>query len=199
MRSGLRALALGAVVLAPLSSGCRTLDRFDTGESEAYCGNIVQSVVREGFTPALRLRIRLDTDHLASAPGTLTTNDDVDNPDTPDDERGDCAPQKLFDETPMLVTEEVLHDPISTFDFGTGRDHNFFAWSQSSCKGPIFTVVSLMKNDDVEVRLMRAPFPKLADAGAADAGAAVETDRGGFAVFQLTRQNRECLNPSKPK
>ena len=80
----------------------------------------------------------------------------------------------------------VADDPLSTFDFGTGRDHNFFAWAQSSCQGQFLVVVSLMKDDDVEVRLMAPPGPINPQTGA-------PFERPQFAVFLLNRQKDDCL------
>ena len=171
---GKRVLGLCALVL--LASGCHTLDRFDTKDGEAYCGNIVSAAfVQEGFTAGLRLRLTMDTDKLDSVPGTLTTDDA---------ETGPCKPEPRLHAAPMRVTEAMLHDPLSTFDFGTGRDENFMAWVDSSCEGPMLAVVSLMRNDDVEVRLMKPG--KLPDATATEPGPA------GFALFQMTRQKNDC-------
>ncbi|MFO0569044.1 MAG: hypothetical protein U0263_25520 [Polyangiaceae bacterium] len=155
--------------------GCNTLDRFDTKDGEAYCGSIVSAAfVREGFPPDLRLRMTLDTDQLSSVPGTLTTDDA---------KAGPCAPTPRLHAAPMRVTEAMLHDPLSTFDFGTGRDHNFMAWVDSSCSGPMLAVVSLLKNDDVEVRLLMPP---------AATAAGEEPPPASFALFQLTRQKGDC-------
>jgi len=181
----MRALVLTTILV--VSTGCRTLDRFDTKDGEAYCGSMVTSgFVRNGFKPnELRLRVRIDADHLDSAPGTLTTNDDDPTSATGVEDAvvGDCAPVPLFSETPMVVTDALLNDQLSTFDFGTGRDHNFFAWAQSSCKGQVLVVVSLMKNDDVEVRLMRPPDPPVGDV----------VPKPDFALFPLSRQRDDCL------
>src|SRR5262245_57582772 len=94
------ALSIGAIWFGV--SGCRTLDRFDTKDGDAYCGSIVNAgFVRDGFTPKpseLRMRVQIDTDNLQTAPGTLTTNDDDPNdPNPPDDAViGLCAPNPLF-------------------------------------------------------------------------------------------------------
>ena len=174
MRAGSR--WIGPFAVALLASGCHTLDRFDTKDGEAYCGSIVSAAfVREGFRPDVRLRLTIDTDKLDSVPGTLTTDDA---------EVGPCKPQPSLHAAPLRVTEAMLHDPLSTFDFGTGRDHNFIAWVDSSCEGPMIAVVSLMRNDDVEVRVMKPvtlPEPP-----------ATEPGPPGFALFQMTRQKNDC-------
>src|SRR5258706_11075302 len=77
---------LSTIAIAYGSAGCRTLDRFDTKDGEAYCGNMVRGGdFRDGFVatntgPKLRLRVRIDTDNLTTAPGTLTSNDDDSEP-----------------------------------------------------------------------------------------------------------------------
>lgn len=169
-----RAACLAAALTASL--GCSTLDRFDTKEGEAYCGNVVTGQdFKDQFAPDLQLAMTLDTDQLQSVPGTLTTN--------VTEEYG-CSPQPLLHSAPMRITEPMLHDPLSTFDFGTGRDHNFMAWVESACQGPMLAVVSLLRNDDVEVRLMKPPVP------AATAGA--EPTPGGFALFPMKRHKSGC-------
>jgi hypothetical protein len=65
-----------------------------------------------------------------------------------------------------------------------GRDHNFMAWVDSSCAGPILAVVSLLKNDDVEVRLMRPPTPP--------ARPNAPPREAGFALFPMTRHKNDC-------
>jgi len=167
-------LAWAGVLLAGVS-GCRELDRFDTTDGSAYCGSIVSAAfVREGFPPDLRVRLTLDVDHLETVPGTLRT-DDADT--------GPCSPSPRLATAPMRVTEAVLHDPLSTFDFGTGRDDNFMAWVES-CGDPMLAVVSLMKNDDVELRLLTPPE--------APAPGETEPPPAGFALFQLTRHENDC-------
>jgi hypothetical protein len=167
-------LALASVFLIGLT-GCNELDRFDTTDGSAYCGSIVSAAfVREGFPPDLRLRLTLDVDKLETVPGTLRTDDATTGP---------CAPSPRLATAPMRVTEAVLHDPLSTFDFGTGRDKNFMAWVEA-CDGPMLAVVSLMKNDDVELRLMTPPGPP--------AAGETEPPPAGFALFQLTRRDNDC-------
>ena len=182
---GRGALALAMFGLVFATGGCRTLDRFDTGGHKAYCGNIVSSAfVRQGFAPDLRLLVRIDTDNLQTVPGSLSSNDSGADPDA-GAAAGPCAPQPLFAESPMTVTEELFSDPLSAIEFGTGRDHNFFAWTESACKGSMLTVVSLMKNDDVEVRLMKPPDPPVVGS--------TEQPKPWFGLFQLTRQKDDCL------
>ena len=155
--------------------GCRDIDRFDTGDGDAYCGSIVTApFVFEGFPVDLRLRLRIDTDRLDSIPGTIST----------DDAAGACAPSAMFLEAPLLVTPDLMSDPLSTLEFGDGRDMNLIAWTQSTCQGPMLAVISLMKNDDVELRLLKPP-------GIPSAPGA-EPPASGFALFPLTRESGSC-------
>jgi hypothetical protein len=163
-----RALAALGLLLGP---GCRDLDRFDTGESGAYCGNIIDGpFTRRGFEQGLGLRLTLDIDALQSAPGTLSTDDA---------EAGPCAPQPLFAAAPLRVTPELFADPLSLLEFGATRAHNFIAWAESSCQGSVLAVVSLMHTGDAEVRLLRSGTPLGADTP------------GDFGVFQLRRTDCE--------
>lgn len=164
-----RSATLGFVLLA-MVTGCRTLDRFDTSNGDAYCGSIVSAgFVRQGYPPNLRLALELDMARLSTTPGRITTDDAATSP---------CAGKPRFDQSVLRASEEVQNDLLSTLDFGTGRDENFVTWVESSCEGPVLAVVSLMKNDDVEVRLLKPPPPGEGTAG--------------FALFQLTRRSGGC-------
>lgn len=165
-RAGVRRRA-GLWLAALAGIGCRDLDRFDTGESGAYCGTIIDSsFTRAGFEPGLGLRLTLDVDSLAIAPGTLSTNDVA----------GPCSPQPELDHAPLRVTPQLFADPLSHLEFGSNRDHNFVAWVDSSCRGSALAVVSMMHTGEVEVRLLRR--------GEVVDGVAQPDD---FGVFQLER------------
>jgi hypothetical protein len=162
-------VACGAALLAAL--GCRDLDRFDTGDTGAYCGNIIDGAfTRRGFEPGLGIRLTLDIEAIQQAPGTLSTDDR---------EAGPCAPRALFEQAPLQVTPELFSDPLSLLEFGATRDHNFVAWADSTCQGSAMAVVSLMHTGDVEVRLLRRGDP------------AVDPSPGDFGVFQLRRTDCE--------
>ena len=141
-------IARTVIVLPLLALGCRDLDRFDTGETGAYCGSIIDSdFTRAGFAAGLGLRVTLDMDALDVAPGTLTTNDAA--------PPGPCSPLPEFDHAPLRVTPELFADPLSQLEFGPTRHHNFMAWVDSSCQSSALAVVSLMHTGQVEVRLLR--------------------------------------------
>jgi hypothetical protein len=152
-------------------AACRDLDRFDTGQTGAYCGNIIDgSFTRRGFAPGLGMRLTLDIAALQIAPGTLTSDDAATGP---------CSPSPLFDHTPLVVTPELFADPLSQLEFGANRQDNFVAWADATCGGSALAVVSLLHTGDVEVRLLRR------------GGSADGLTPGDFGVFQLRRTDCE--------
>lgn len=180
----LRHAALAALV-AFATLGCRNSSSFDSKPGEAYCGPIIGSpVFQDGFVktgspPNLQLALTLDTGMLSAdpeskrlaIPGTLRSNDP----------EGMCGtkenPRVLFDAAPMRAIPEVEHDVLSALSFGEGHEQDFFAWVDSTCQGTMLAIVSMMKNNQVELRLFK-PAP-LAASDAAPA------DKPGFAVFHL--------------
>jgi len=174
----LRAPRLGLCSLGVCSFalGCTDLSDYELEADEAYCGSMVSAPVfqsgflPEGVPPTLRLRLHLDVDALTTLPGKLTSDDRAD---------GLCkdSDQPLFDEAPLRAIPEVLHDPISTLEFGQGRVHTFFAYADSTCQGTMLSVISLMKNKDVEVRLFKPAAMAKSDAPAAESS--------GYALFYL--------------
>ncbi len=171
---------LGWVVAACVGvCGCKDLDRFSTKPGESYCGNVVTSsfVRTRGFVPSARMRLVLDANELSTNPGRLWT-DDAD----PDAGGGICNPNDTFDGAKLRTVEPILHDPLSTLNFGDGREHNFVAWVDSTCGVQMLAVVSLMRNDDVEVRLL-GPHVVSGD----------DESRPEFAVFPLSRERGDCF------
>ncbi|MET0792496.1 MAG: hypothetical protein ABW061_13325 [Polyangiaceae bacterium] len=174
------ALGLLGLLSALSVLGCRDLDGFDTKPGEAYCGVIGSPAFQAGFLkqnqpPDLALGLTLDMNTLTSLPGTLTSGDALNGMcATPD------APQRLFDHVKLRAIPEVDQDVISALTFGEGHLHDFFAWVDSSCQGTMLAVVSLLKNNQVELRLFkpaRMPQPN-----------APPFDQPGFVVFHLRAQ-----------
>jgi|SRR5690606_11391119 hypothetical protein len=171
----------GVLALASTTVGCRDLDEWALAEHEAYCGSLVsaplfqEGLLPEGTPPALRMRLDLDVQHLASRPGTLTTDDAA---------RGLCSANgdPLFLEAPLRTIAEALHDPLSTATIGEGRDQNVFAYVESACGHSMIAVLSLMNGGGVEVRLLK-PGPE------PDADTP-KTERPGFGLFVLERQRK---------
>lgn len=180
-------LRLFALLGAAALVGCNSLDRFDTKGTAAYCGSLVASpTFEEGLLPkgrprSLQLSLSLDIAALTSRGdepvnvGVLTSDDQT---------RGLCAPQALFNEVPLRTMPVVDHDLLSTLEFGSGRDYSFFTWVDSSCQQTMLALVSLMRNEDVEIRLFKPaamPTP----------GAGPEL-QPGFGLFTLQRQEKGC-------
>jgi len=200
-------LLSAGLVLALLGlSACTSLDRFDTDAGGAYCGPMVGSpafhegILPEGVPPTLRLGMTLDVDALRERTsraygnaetgarsetrpadtvivGRFTTDDATD---------GLCAAggTVLFDNAPLRAIPELDHDPLSTLEFGEGHDYDFFGWVDSTCQGTMLTVVSLMRNDAIEVRVLKPAAMPSADAQA--------DRRPGFALFNLSRKDEGC-------
>jgi len=160
-------VGLFALGTATFGSACADLERFDTTDGSAYCGQIIDGrFVREGFQRQLGLELELDMARLQSVPGEITTFDD---------QNGPCQPEPLFSHARLRVPQAMLADQLSTLELDETREHNFIAWVQSNCQGAMLAVVSLMKSGDVEVRLLAAP---------------VGTEpEGSFGVFHLTRRS----------
>ena len=176
-----RSAAALALASAACLLGCRDLEGFESKPGEAYCGVIIgQPAFQDGFVklnqpPDLELGLTLHIERLTSRPGELSSNDA---------QNGMCAapgaPQRLFDNAPLRAIPEVDNDVLSSLTFGEGHVHDFFAWVDSSCQGTMLAVVSLMKNNQVELRLFkpaRVPQPN-----------AAPFDTPGFAVFHLLAQ-----------
>jgi hypothetical protein len=171
--------ALGGATLVT-TVGCNDLDRFTTGDHEAYCGSITLSNrFREGLSPKVQMRLRLDGAALdgVASPGTLSTFE------APDEEG--LAGQRLLDESPLRVIEPLTHDPLSDLEFGEGRDKNaLLGVSPADPEGEsIVAVLSLKADDNVEVRLIRP---------GSEAEDAPPERRALFGLFPLTRQDGDC-------
>lgn len=159
-----------------LSASCKDLTRYDTHAGEAYCGNIVGAeFIRTperagGFSQELRVRVTLDTGKLESQPGTISSND----------LSGPCAPEATFVDAALIPIQELSSDPLSQLSFGDGRDFNFLAWVESTCRGPMLAVVSLMNDEVLELRLLKSPSPT-------ESG-----PRPGFALFRTRLSSGSC-------
>jgi len=159
--------------------GCSDVSRFDTGDGGAYCGDIVEGeFVRQRFPGDVRMRLTLDTSSLDDFPGTLSTNDY---------EGGTCSAGAEFTDAPLRAIDKVREDPLSMLRFGDAQEANVLAYVDSACRGPMMAVVSLLRDDGVEVRLLR-PAP-LEDDG---------TSETAFGLFSLRRTDCTFDPPSAP-
>jgi hypothetical protein len=163
--------ALGLAVAGPVL-GCDDLERFDNSDGSAYCGNVVAAdFVREGFAHLPRLQLQLDTDSLHDFPGTISSDDARD---------GACQPRATFEAARLRTSVKLQADPLSQLQFGEQREMNLVTWVDSTCDGTYLAVVSLLRDDGVEVRLMRSQ----ADEQGREAGP--------FGLFKLVRHDDEC-------
>jgi hypothetical protein len=186
--SRLCSLHTGCVLLSlcALSAlGCSDLEGFNSKPGEAYCGTIglrdfQEGFVEEGSPSALELALTLDTSKLPmvvtvpkyhSEPGILNSNDPQGICGTPD------APQVLFEKAAVRVIPKLQHDVLSALTFGEGHDYDFFGWVDSTCQGTMLAVISLMKNNYIELRLFKPA--RLAPLSAPAA------QQAGFALFHL--------------
>jgi hypothetical protein len=171
-RAGPWLSCVGALFAASALLACDDLSRFDNADGSAYCGNIVAAeFVREGFDHRPRLQLRLNMDSLDEVPGRLRTDDAEDGP---------CAPLATFEDAKLRISRKLQADSLSQLQFGEQREINLLTWVDSSCDGTYLAVVSLLKDDSVEVRMMRSE---------ADAKG---RETGPFGLFRLTRHAAEC-------
>lgn len=125
------------------------------------------------------MRLELDAERLQSTPGRLWTT-------------AFSSGEKLT-AAEMRVVPQMLHDPLSTLNFGEGRVRNSIAMVDLPSADParpssqLIVIVSLLQSGDVEVRLLRGA---LTSAGA-DAGAGDPTGNL-FGVFRLRREKGDC-------
>src|SRR5450432_2170182 len=169
---------------------CRNLDSFNTKPGDAYCGAIIgepafqAGFVPKGQPPQLELSLTLDTNKLTSEPGILRSRECKGT--CSGNESGLCSDptQPLFQDAPLRAIPAVDHDVLSTLSFGEGHEHDFFAWVDSTCQGTMLAVVSLMKNDQVEMRLFKpARLPP---------AKAPPDQQPGFAMFHFDVQKGGC-------
>lgn len=177
------------LLLLPALGSCSSLDRFDTNGAAAYCGSLVRAPpFEEALVPntgprLLSARLTLDVDALRSGGETIKT---VGHLTTDDRDRGLCSPEArpLVEDAPLRTIPELDHDPLSLLEFGEGRDYNFFAWVDSTCQGTLLAVVSLMRNEGVELRLLKPALLPAPDAP--------PERRPGFGLFHLRREEAGC-------
>ena len=171
MKPGLLVAAIAVTSLA----GCRELDQFTTN-GDHFEGTIVAAdFVRTGIAAGTTLCLSFDAAQIQASPGSLSTSDGT------------------FQHAPMRPLPQLQNDPLSLYTFGEGRIKNLiYAAHVSAPDGgtgaapdPLL-FVSLLQNDDVELRVVRSA-PELGDAAAPlGAGAPV------FALFPLSRKPGPC-------
>jgi len=164
-----------ALLLASLALvGCRDLSGFAT-HGDSFAGGVTNTGVDlAGVDSSTNLCLTLDTDHLQDAPGSIWTSDD------------------RFHAVPMRPIPQIWSDPLSTLQFGQGREKNLVYVARASTPfgdgqgDDVFVVLSLMQSGDIEARLLRGAPVAAADGGVASSQTTV------FAVFDTKRQSGPC-------
>jgi len=168
-----RGLLAGLFALSALlaAGGCRNISRFSTTGGGHYEGQVVSgSFVRSNVNEGTRMCLTLDTDHLQTTPGTISSSDG------------------RFSATPLRQIPQIWHDPLSTFSFGEGRERNllYMAAPQVGDAGgdpsDISVFLSLMDSGDMEVRLVRGAPTSLNSTNATNI----------FGVFTLIQALGDC-------
>ena len=165
----MRSILLSTVLLC---AACTDVGSFSTEVGECYRGIIVDaSFIRAGFEPGVKLSLTLDTDALADGRGTagiLWTSDGI------------------FDDANISQMEQLAHDSLSLFQFPQGRIRNYLLYVATSDGAPATVVISLMENEEVEVRVMR-PKIDLCEDGDEDCENSASPP-ALFGVFKLIRE-----------
>ena len=190
MNHALRRSSSSTLLLVVVALGaCNSVDRFDTKGDAAYCGALVGAPFQEGMLPqqerprTLNLELKLDAAALAERADNVSLFGQLNSNDA---EFGLCAgmSRPLFLASPLRSMPVVDNDPISLMEFGAGRDYNVMAWVDSSCQGTLLAVLSLMRNDNVELRLFKPAAQPVEGAPPAE--------QPGFGLFYLDRRANGC-------
>ena len=164
--------------------GCNDLSSFE--EPAGYIGDVAGnnadgcvngrescSFIRRGFSNDTQLQIQY-TPSNAEQPGTLTTSGDP------------CT--QVFDATPLLPIAALAHDSLSQFSFpGEGRLRNEMYIARPA-SGPlankdVMVFVSLLRSDDLEVRILSGPGTVSCDPR--DCGPLDRGECDYFGIFQV--------------
>lgn len=178
-----RVFTISAAAFALAAAGCDELARFSTAPGESYCGSVtLGSSFRVGFSPRVQMRLKLDASRLdgADSPGTLSTFEIAADGETE---------RRLLNEAHLRPVPPLAHDPLSRLEFGDGRERNaIFAVSPADPEAEsMLAIVSLLSDERIEIRLLRAGSPP-----SLDGTAPAEGRRPLFGIFTLSRQTSEC-------
>lgn len=167
------------LAFAVLLVGCTDNARWSTDPGESWCGTVTAATfVRAGMPENTQLRLELDAERMQSAPGRIWTS-------------AFLTGEKLT-AAELRVIPQMLHDPLSTLNFGEGRVKNTMTIVDVPSVDPgrpatqLLVVVSLLQSGEVEVRLIRGASP-----GTAAATEAAQL----FGVFKLERKKGDCGLP----
>ena len=138
-----RILALAAV----FALGCSDVSSYEgeyeggvVGTDDSACSDGSCSFIRRGFPAGTTLTLVFDPDPVDGA-RHITTSDGA------------------FDTTPLEEIEPLAHDQLSLYDFPGGARVRNLIYVTKQTHGPLrgrepMVFVSLMENDDVEVRVL---------------------------------------------
>ena len=160
-------------------AGCRNESRFSTGNGH-YEGQVVSGTfVRANVVDGTLMCLTLDTNNLQGSPGIISSSDG------------------RFTSTPLRQIPQIWQDPLSTLQFGEGREKNliYMAAPQATTvpeRADVTVVLSLMDSGDTEVRLVRGAPPDVS------AGNATSLPSAIFGVFTLTQRAGPCPTWSAP-
>jgi hypothetical protein len=160
MRLIAKAAKILIVAASLISPGCKSVDRFDTGSSGAFCGELVGGFASDGLVPdgsigKLQLALTLDTQHLGDYPGLLSSDDAAKDAGGSGREDGLCAGQPLFNKASVRTIQKALYDVIASVQITPDHYQDIFTWVDSTCQGTFVSILSLMNDGKVEVRLFK--------------------------------------------
>ncbi len=171
-----------------IATGCKNVQRFDTGSSAAYCLELVEDGstnsemlpddaggLLDAGANQLQLGVTIDSQHLSTRPGVLWSNDAG---------FGLCSPSPLFDRVPIRTIQPALIDVISTVQLTPDHIQDIFTLVDSTCQGTMVSILSLIDGGSVEVRLIK-PMPEKGENGTAQ-------DKPGFGLFARSRRRENC-------
>jgi hypothetical protein len=168
--------------LAMAGLGCTDLDRFSTAQGESYCGSITAGeAFRAGFSQHVQMRLTLDAAEL-DGPGSFG------RVSTFEAGAAQSPAVKLLDEAELRRIPAMESDVISRIDLGEGRLRTrVFAVTPADPEAEaMLAVVSLLRSDSVEVRLVRAGREP------ASGETVPEGRRPLFGIFTLARRAGAC-------
>lgn len=153
------------MLAAIAATSCTDVTSWST-RGDHFEGNLVQGgFVRAGFGGDVTMCMTFDGASFQTAPGMIATNDG------------------RFNASALRPIPQAWHDGFSAMTFGEGRVRNLpYAVQPTRGEPDAMAIVSLMKDDAIEVRVVRG-------APGRDGGA---TEEPLFAIFRLERKPGPC-------
>lgn len=190
-----RAKVLFQCLLAALiGSSCRSVDRFDTHDDEAYCGRLLgQDDLSLGFEAASwtgsgeQATITIEALRTAQL---FDQNGKVALLTTHDANYGPCSAelQPLFARAPIRTIGKAQGDRLANLQISEDHEGDYVTFVDSSCSGSMVAILSLIQDGTLELRLLRPAPAKDLDASVP----ATPDNTPRFGLFQLTKQKQGC-------